>query len=347
MTAKDAPNPPPLGVDREARGPDAHRASVALVIGATGGIGGAVAERLVAAGWRVRAMNRNPDAARVGREGFEWVKGDAMIEADVVAAAEGASLIVHGANPPRYRNWAGLQLPMLGATIAAAKASGARIVFPGAVYNYGPDAFPSIGEDDAQNPISRKGAIRVKMEQALRRAANAGVKVLIVRAGDFFGPRPGNNWLSQALVKPGKPLAAVSYPGPLAIAHCWAYLPDVAETIVRLLTNNAGFADYETFHMRGQSLTGDELVAALSEAAGRKLAVSRPPWIAIKAMAPFNETLREVLEMRYLWDRPVLLDNSKLVARLGEEPRTPIVDALRTALAGMDALPRTALEIAA
>ncbi len=35
------------------------------------------------------------------------------------------------------------------------------------------------------------------MEQALRRAAKDGVKVLIVRAGDFFGPKPGNNWMSQ------------------------------------------------------------------------------------------------------------------------------------------------------
>lgn len=320
---------------------------LALVIGATGGIGGAVAERLVAEGWRVRAMNRDPDAARMGRESLEWVKGDAMVEADVVAAAQGASLIVHGANPPGYKNWAGLQLPMLSATIAAAKASGARIVFPGTVYNYGPDAFPSIDEAAPQNPVTRKGAIRVQMERALRQAANDGVKVLIVRAGDFFGPKPGNNWLSQGLVKPGKPIAAVTYPGPLSIPHCWAYLPDVAETMVRLATKSEGLGDFETFHMRGQTLTGEALVEALSEAAGRKLAVHRLPWIAIKAMSPFNETMREMLEMRYLWERPVLLDNGKLLARLGEEPHTPIVEALRAALAGMDALPRPALKLAA
>jgi nucleoside-diphosphate-sugar epimerase len=322
-------------------------AQLALVIGATGGIGGATAEKLAAAGWRVRAMNRNPDAARVGREAFEWVKGDAMVEADVVAAAQGASLIVHGANPPGYRNWAGLQLPMLAATIAAARASGARIVFPGTVYNYGPDAFPSLDEASPQHPLTRKGAIRVQMEQALRQAANDGVKVLIVRAGDFFGPKPGNNWLSQGLVKPGKPIAAVSYPGPLAIPHAWAYLPDVAETMVRLATNSEGLSDFETFHMQGQTFTGEAFVAALSEAVGRRLAIQRLPWIAIKAMAPFNETMREMLEMRYLWDRPVLLDNTRLVARLGEEPRTPIVEALRTALAGMNALPRPALTLAA
>lgn len=316
---------------------------LALVIGATGGIGGAVAERLVAQGWRVRAMNRNPEAARIGREAFEWVKGDAMVEADVIAAARGVSLIVHGANPPGYKNWAGLQLPMLNGTIAAARACGARIVFPGTVYNYGPDAFPSIDEAAPQTPVTRKGAIRVQMEQALRKA---GVKVLIVRAGDFFGPKPGNNWLSHGLVKSGKPLAALTYPGAPSVPHCWAYLPDVAETMVSLAMRD-DLADFETFHMRGQTLTGDELAAALSQAAGRRLAVSRLPWIAIKAIAPFNETMREMLEMRYLWDRPVLLDNTKLVARLGAEPHTPIVEALKAALAGMDALPRAALKLAA
>jgi len=322
-------------------------ARLALVIGATGGIGGAVAERLVAEGWRVRAMNRNPDAARSTRPGLEWVRGDAMIEADVVAAAEGAQLIVHGANPPAYKNWAGLQLPMLANTIGAAKASGAGIVFPGTVYNFGPDAFPSLSEASPQRPLTRKGAIRVRMEQALAQAAADGVKVLIVRAGDFFGPKPGNNWLSQGLVTPGKPIAGVRYPGPLANPHAWAYLPDVAETMVRLATNSEGLSNFEVFHMQGQQMTGNELVEALSEAAGRRLTVSRLPWIAIKAIAPFNETMREMLEMRYLWDRPVLLDNSKLVARLGEEPRTPIVTAIRTALAGMDALPRPALKLAA
>ena len=117
-------------------------AKTALVIGATGGVGGAVAERLLAEGWRVRALNRAPDRARraSGRPGLEWVKGDAMGEAEVVAAAKGVQLLVHGAIPPAYRNWAGLQLPMLNAGIAAAKVAKARLVFPGTVYNYGPAA---------------------------------------------------------------------------------------------------------------------------------------------------------------------------------------------------------------
>ena len=316
-------------------------ARLALVIGATGGIGGAVADRLLAGGWRVRALHRDPETARrsSGRTGLEWVKGDAMLEADVVAATEGVSLVMHGANPPGYRDWAGLQLPMLNASIAAARAADARLIFPGTVYNFGPDAFPNLTEGSPQNPKTRKGAIRVQMEQALARATGDGLRVLIVRAGDFFGPKPGNNWLSQGLLKAGRPIAAVSYPGPLAIPHAWAYLPDVAETMVRLAEQEATLGRFEVFHMRGQTLTGDALVEALEAVAKRKLSVSRLPWFAIRAMAPFNETMREMLEMRYLWEAPVLLDNRRLVGRLGAEPHTPIEEALRVALGGLNALP--------
>jgi nucleoside-diphosphate-sugar epimerase len=270
-----------------------------------------------------------------------------MLEADVVAAAEGVSLVMHGANPPGYRNWAGLQLPMLNASIAAARAADARLIFPGTVYNFGPDAFPDLTESSPQNPRTRKGAIRVQMEQALAGASEDALRVLIVRAGDFFGPKPGNNWLSQGLLKPGRPISAVSYPGPLAVPHAWAYLPDVAETMVRLVEDEAGLGAFEVFHMRGQTLTGAALVQALEAVAGRKLSVSRLPWFAIRAMAAFNETMREMLEMRYLWEAPVLLDNRRLVARLGAEPHTPIEEALRIALAGLDALPHDRAALAA
>jgi hypothetical protein len=57
-----------------------------------------------------------------------------------------AQAIVHAVNPPEYRNWAALVLPMIENTIAAAKTSGARILLPGTIYNFGPDAFPVFTE---------------------------------------------------------------------------------------------------------------------------------------------------------------------------------------------------------
>ncbi len=111
----------------------------ALVLGATGGIGGEIARLLLTRGWKVRALHRNPDSLTASRatSGLTWQKGDAMSTADVAAAASGVSVIVHAVNPPGYRNWGKLVLPMLDNTIAAARSQGAGILLPGTVYNFG------------------------------------------------------------------------------------------------------------------------------------------------------------------------------------------------------------------
>src|SRR5215469_5817217 len=166
-----------------------------LVLGATGGIGGETARQLRDAGWDVRALRRSAENLVEHRDGVTWLRGDALRKEDVVAAAQGCSVIIHAVNPPGYRRWSELVLPMLDNTIAAAIAEQATIVLPGTVYNYGPDAFGLVTEESPQNPLTRKGAIRVEMERRLESFARGGGRVLIVRAGDFFGPTAsGNSW---------------------------------------------------------------------------------------------------------------------------------------------------------
>ena len=54
-----------------------------------------------------------------------------------------------------------------------------------------------------------------------------------------------------------------------------------------------------------------------------------------RADSPFNTTLREMREMRYLWEQTIEMDNSKLIAFLGHEPQTPLTEAVRSTLAGL------------
>jgi nucleoside-diphosphate-sugar epimerase len=317
------------------------RNNTALVIGATGGIGGEVALALIAHGWQVRALTRDIASAKRRAPDFavSWVQGDAMDRASVVTAAQGAALIVHAANPPGYRDWDRLVVPMLDNTIAAARAAGARILFPGTIYNYGPDAFPVLREESPQNPASRKGALRVAMEQRLKQAASEGVPVTIVRAGDFFGGHAGNNWFAQAMVKPGKPLAVIADIGTPGVGHAWAYLPDLAETMVRLIERSAP-ALFGRFHFRGfWDADGTEMIAAIRRAAGRpSLRVRRFPWALVVLASPFVRLFKEMREMRYLWREPLQLDNTRLVAALGSEPRTPIDVAVRRGLESLGCL---------
>jgi nucleoside-diphosphate-sugar epimerase len=316
----------------------------ALVLGATGGIGGEVAAALVRRGWAVRALHRNPAAAArrsLWLDGIAWLRGDAIRPADVAEAARGATLIVHAVNPPGYRRWGELVLPMLEGSIAAARASGARILLPGTVYNYGSDAFPVLTEGSPQNPRTRKGAIRAEMERRLCMAAKTeGVRTLIVRAGDFFGPRAGNSWFSQGLVRPGHPLRAVTYPGRPGVGHAWAYLPDVAEAMARLVEREAALGAFETFHFAGHwDADGTAMVSAIRRAVGdQELPVRRFPWGLVAAASPFVPLFRELWELRHLWREPLRLDSARLTGALGAEPHTPIEAAVRDTLAGLGCL---------
>jgi nucleoside-diphosphate-sugar epimerase len=311
---------------------------LALVLGARGGIGGHAMDMLLRRGWRVRALVRG-NVPQSNSATQEWVLGDVMNASDVTKAAQGASLIVHAVNPAGYKNWETLVLPMLDSTIAAAKAVGARIVLPGTVYNFGPDAFPFPAEDSPQNAVTRKGGIRVEMERKLHAAATPETPVLIVRAGDFFGPGANNNWFSQGLVTPGKKITRVSNPGSPGVGHQWAYLPDVAETMGRLLDRADELEPFAVYHMDGfWDADGKGMSAAIQRVAGHNISVKQTPWWPLKLASPFVPMFREVAEMRYLWKVPIRMSNTKLTGFLGDEPQTPIDEAVRATLISLKCL---------
>ncbi|MDQ0465651.1 nucleoside-diphosphate-sugar epimerase [Caulobacter ginsengisoli] len=316
----------------------------ALVIGATGGFGSHTALALIKRGWTVRALARDPASAaeRMGtRTPIDWVKGDAMDAASVVAAAKGADLIVHAANPPGYRNWKGTVIPMLASTLAAARASGARILFPASVYNFAPDSGANIGETAPQQPVTRKGRLRVRMEAMLREAAERdGVRTLVLRAGDFFGPGPGGQSMDWLTIRRGGRVRAVYAPGPSHVGHAFAYLPDLGETAARLADREAELPAFAAFHFTGHWLGGAQgLAQSVRRVLDQPNLPIRPfPEAVIRLISPFNETLRELLEMLYLWKKPIGLDNARLVAFLGEEPHTALDTAVRATLDDMGVL---------
>ena len=314
----------------------------ALVIGANGGIGNESCMALRRHGWKLRALVRKAPASP-GKDGIEWITGDAMNAADVLRAASGVDVIIHAVNPPGYRGWDTLVLPMLDHTIAAARAAGARIVLPGTIYNYGPDAFPRLTETSPQHPHTRKGEIRAEMESRLKTASKEGVRVLILRCGDFFGPRAGNNWLAQGLIRQGAPVQRISYPGDYTIGHSWAYLPDVGNVLARLLDRETDLGSFETFHFGGYWLDGHAMLAAIRRVTGNaRVKAGGFPWWLTSLAAPFNETLRELRKMRYLWRESIRLDDAKLQAFLGNDLYTPLDEALGQALVGAGCMAATA-----
>lgn len=321
-------------------------APVALVLGATGGVGSEIAAALIRDGWHVRAMARDAAAAASGWRHAtlpppDFVPGDAMERAAVVCAATldgGVSAIVHAVNPPGYRNWERLVLPMIDNSIAAARAAGgARIVLPGTVYNYDPASTPVIDEHAPQNARTRKGRIRIALEQRLEAAAPE-VPSLILRAGDFFGPATRASWFAQAMVTPDRPVEKVTSLAP-GIPHAFAYLPDLAAAFAQLLAVPARLRPHERLQFAGHwDATGTAMCDAIRRAVGRDVPERAFPWWLMRLAAPFGGFPKEALEIEPVWKHPMQLDNRRLVDLLGAEPHTPLDHAVKATLTGMGCL---------
>lgn len=314
----------------------------ALVLGASGGVGGAVAEALMARGWVVRGLARDPAKAEAGWRGrpgtVEWLAGDAMMRDDVVNAARGVHAIVHAVNPPGYRDWDKVVLPMIDNTIAAARAAGgARILLPGTIYNFDAASVPVIREDSPQRPHSRKGRVRAELERRLEEASR-DVPVLIVRAGDFYGPRVRSSWFAQAVVRPGRPVRRLTLLS--RVGHAWAYLPDLADAMARLL-EHPKLRAFERMGFEGfWDPDGQAFPDLIAKAVGQaRLPHGAFPWWLMRAAAIVGGFPREAADIQPFWQHPVRIDNARLVDLLGAEPRTPALQAMRTTLMGLGCLP--------
>lgn len=296
-----------------------------IVLGARGRFGSNAVTAFAEAGWQVTAFARHWDRAPAG--GVATKAGDAMKPDVLTEACAGFDVIVNGLHPP-YENWARDLMPMTQKVIAAAQASGATVVLPGNVYNYGAEGPEVWSETTPWRPTTRKGKLRVQMETAYR---TAGVRTIVLRAGDFITGGETNMWFEAHIAKAAHKGRSM-YPGPTDRVHAWAYLPDLARAAVMLAEKRDQFAAFEEFGFGGYNLTGAELVAKIAEATGQPQKISGFPWPVLHVLGWFSRAMREVPEMRYLWNVPHRMDGGKLEAVLPEFRPTPVKQALQQAL---------------
>src|SRR5689334_23143001 len=281
------------------------------------------------AGWSVTGLVR-PGAAHRAPRGTKVV--ETIDRLDAIEAARGADVVLHALNPA-YKDWRRMALPHAYSAIEVAETVGATLMFPGNLYNFGSDMPGAIDESTPMQPTTRKGGIRVEIEQRMQEAAERGVRTIILRAGDFFGSGRGA-WFDLVITKQ---LARneITYPGPLDVVHEWAYVPDLAAAMVRLAEKRQRLGVFETFGFPGHAITGQTLVNAIAKAIGRDshdLRVRQMQWWMIKALSPFFALPRELSELDYLWKVPHRISGEKLKAIIGEVPHTPLETAVKRAL---------------
>jgi len=300
-----------------------------IILGAAGCLGRAAAEAFRDSGWMVASLVRSRSLSRIA-PGTEPVEVDARDGDSVIEAARGADIILNALNQP-YTEWARFVPPFTETAIAAARTSGATLIFPGNLYNYGSGMPAAIDETTPMRPTSRKGQLRVEVESHLRMAAEAGVRTIVLRAGDFYGGRNTGSWLDRVIVKNLR-LGRITYPGPLDIVHAWAYLPDLAAAMVQLAAMRKNFEPFETFGFAGHAVTGRELVGAILKMARCNLRVGTMPWWLIRTFGPVVPVFRELAEIAYLWREPHRIAGDKLKNAIGHVPSTPLETAVAAAL---------------
>lgn len=282
----------------------------ALILGARGKIGRHFTKAFQDAGWQTRAFTRGTDMA---------------------AAAQGCDVIVNGLNPPNYHAWDRLLPAITTEVLAAAKASGATILFPGNVYVFGTQPGPW-DETTPHRPVSRKGRIRSEVEARYKAAAAEGVQVIILRAGDFIDPGSADSLMDIAFLRRFDK-GVVSTMGDPDAPHAYAYLPDMARAGVQLAAMRADLPAFNDVPFPGHTFTTRELMQELQALTGRRLKLGHFPWWMIRLAAPVWELGRELGEMRYLYDTPHSLSGTRLQALLPGFRQTPLSEVLRAVLA--------------
>jgi nucleoside-diphosphate-sugar epimerase len=299
-----------------------------VVLGAGGGIGGAVVRELAGRGHRVRAVNRSGHL-RVP-PGVEVLGGDVTTAAGAKEACAGAAVVYHCAQPG-YDRWPQEFPPMTRAILEGAAAADAKLVLADNLYMYGPVDRP-MTEDLPYAATNPKGRVRAEMAELVLAAHQAGrLRTTIGRASDYFGPGGVMTVNGPAIFANALRGRTARWIGPLDVPHTVSYLPDIAVGLAVLGKHPE--ADGQAWHLpAADPVTGRqflELVFAVLDRPARIAGVGR---LTQRVLGLVNPALRELGETWYQRDRPFVLDAGRFQRTFGPRLATPLPEAVAETL---------------
>jgi len=278
-----------------------------------GSVGLAIAARLLAEGREVIVAQRR--APHDLPKGATFAPADALDRDAVIKAVRDAGQFVVAIGFA-YSGviWREAWPKAMGNFVAACKATGARMVFIDNLYMYGPRTEPLVETmpltDTGWKPAARSAATRIWMDAA----AKGEALITALRAPDFYGPGVGNSFLGDTSIgkfAKGKPAVFVGSPD---VLHDYAYVPDIARAATTLLAApDSAFG--QAWHVPcAPTRTTRDILAIAAETLGVKLRISAMPAWMLGPSAMFSPVLRELIEMRFQWDRPYHVDASRFAA---------------------------------
>lgn len=317
----------------------------ALVTGATGFVGAAVARALAAAGWQVRVLVRaGSDRSNLQSLAVDVVEGDLADLKSLERALEGCAALFHvaadyrlGARHPEqlYRTNVDGTRNILS---AARRARVARIVYTSSVATIGIPADGSPGEECTpvalSNMIGHYKRSKFLAEAVAREAAREGLPVVIVNPSTPVGPGDIKPTPTGQLVLDA---AAGRMPAYVDTGLNIVHVDDVAAG--HLLAFERGRPG-ERYILGGEDMTLQTILREIARLVGRKPPSIRLPYAAVLPVAYLAEAFARVtgcsgrvtLEGVRMSRKRMFFSSAKAVAELGYGWRPPLQafeDALR------------------
>ncbi len=301
----------------------------ALVLGATGGIGYALVRELVDRQVEVVAFARGKDKLENLYQNEAKVAifpGDALVEKDVTKAAEGVDVIFHAVSFP-YQEWKDKHPLCLEIMIQAAEKNNAGIALVDNIYAYGRQPNRKVDENVQKNPHTKKGKIRLAMENRL---INSKVPCLIVHMPDLYGPNAENTILHETLknVARNKP---ANFVGDLTMAREFLYTLDGAKTMVELAMREDAYNQNWNIPAT-HAIKGEEIIEILRNEIGYKRAIKTVSKKMVWFVGLFQPFMKEMLEIWYLFDDPVVLSSKKYREKIGPIPQTSYEEGIKESI---------------
>ncbi|MFO0713300.1 MAG: NAD-dependent epimerase/dehydratase family protein [Sandaracinus sp.] len=298
-----------------------------VVLG-SGQIGSALARSLAAKGHEVIAVRRS---AGQGEPGVRQVAGNLADRAFAEEIARGAAVLYHVMNPA-YHRWPAELPPLTEGVLHAAKTSGARLVVLDNLYMYGRMNGEPMREDGAQEPCSKKGALRKAMAaRFLDASARGELRLAIGRASDFVGPGIVQGHFGERFFQRVFAGKAGEVFGSPVLPHAYTYGPDVVSGLVTLGHDERALG--RVWHLPTlEARPVSEWAAALGRAMEIEAKVSEVPGWAVTMLSLVSPMIRELAEMRYQWQAPYRVDDSRFRTTFGAVP-TPFDEQIRATAA--------------
>lgn len=168
----------------------------ALITGATGFVGGHLAERLASEGWLLRALVRSTsDVARLRELGVELCPGDLGDASGLRSAVGGVDVVYHLAAATFARSDAEFERANVQGTknvtaaVGAAEQRPARLVYLSSYAACGPALTNGArAVDETPAPLTAYGRTKLAGELVVRSAEQFGTDAVIIRAPAVYGP---------------------------------------------------------------------------------------------------------------------------------------------------------------